>query len=89
MSTSQKPATDALKLFVQCLKKVPDPRSKQGTIHPSPTILAIILLGLLANVSTLAEIEQWTKLHFKKLSKFLLQRFANVLHYKSLENAVK
>jgi hypothetical protein len=71
MSTSPKSAPDALKLFVQCLKKVPDPRSKQGTCHPSSTILAIVLLGLLANVSTLAEIEQWTKLHFKKLSKFL------------------
>ena len=27
-------ASDALALFAQCLKKVPDPRSKQGTSHP-------------------------------------------------------
>jgi hypothetical protein len=71
MSPSPKPAPDALKLFVQCLKKVPAPRSQQGPIPSSPPILAIVLLGLLANVSTLAEIEQWTKRHFKKLSKFL------------------
>ena len=46
------------KLFVQCLKKVPDPRSQRGKSHPFPTILAIVLLGLLANISTLAEIER-------------------------------
>ena len=27
-------AAPALRLFVQCLKKVPDPRSKKGTSHP-------------------------------------------------------
>jgi hypothetical protein len=61
----------SLKVFAQCLKSVPDPRSKQGTTHPCNTILAIVLLGLLGNVSTPAEIARWTKRHFKKLSKFL------------------
>jgi len=46
---------------VQCLKKVPDPRSQRGQSHRFLTILAIVLLGLLANPSTLAEIERWAK----------------------------
>jgi hypothetical protein len=34
--------------FVRGLKKVSDPRSKQGQFHPFRTILAIVLLGLIA-----------------------------------------
>jgi len=72
MSTTASPSTPAtLALFAECLEKVPDPRSKQGVCHPSTTLLAIVLLGLLANVSTPAEIARWTKRHFKKLSQFL------------------
>ena len=63
------PATDTLALFAECLNKVPDPRSKQGTCHPAATLLAIVLLGLLANVTTPAEIARWTKRHFKKLAR--------------------
>jgi len=59
---------------VQCLKKVPDPRSKRGKSHPFPTILAIVLLGLLANISTLAEIERWAKIHLTQLASFLCLR---------------
>ena len=75
MSTSPS-APDALALFAQCLKKVPDPRSKQGTSHPCSTLLAVVLLGLLAKVSTPAEIARWTKRHFSKLSKVL--RFGKI-----------
>ena len=64
-------APNTLTLFVQCIKTVPDPRSKQGVSHPCSTLLALVLLGLLANVSTLAEIARWTKLHFNQLKKFL------------------
>jgi hypothetical protein len=64
-------APNELALFAQCLKKVPDPRSKQGTSHPCETLLAVVLLGLLAKVSTPTEIARWTKRHFSKLSKFL------------------
>ena len=67
---------DALPLFAQCLQKVPDPRSKQGTSHPCSTLLAVVLLGLLAQVSTPAEIARWTKRHFSKLSEFL--RFGRI-----------
>ena len=62
-------------LFVQCFNQVPDPRSKHGTYHPFRTILALVFLGLLGNVTTLAEIERWTKLHFPQLKKFLTFRY--------------
>ena len=71
MSTTSPSAPATLALFAECLEKVPDPRSKQGTCHPASTLLAIVLLGLLANVATPAEIARWTKRHFKKLSPFL------------------
>jgi len=61
----------SLKIFVQCLKKVPDPRSKRGQSHRFLTILAIVLLGLLANLGTLAEIQRWAELQHPKLKKFL------------------
>ena len=57
-----------LEVFVQCLKKVPDPRSKHGQSHPFRTVLAIVFLGLLANLSTLAKIERWTVLTNMALS---------------------
>jgi len=46
--------TRPLEIFVQYLNKVPDPRSKQGQSHPFSTIISIVLLGLLANLSTMA-----------------------------------
>jgi len=63
--------SNPLEVFVQCLKKIDDPRSKQGISHQFQTILAIVFLGLLANISTLAEIERWAKIRFQKLEKFL------------------
>ena len=45
----------SLSHFVRCLKKVRDPRSKQGQSHPFATILAIIILGLIGNITTLAK----------------------------------
>jgi len=63
--------SSSLSLFVQCLKQVPDPRSQQGISHPFRTILALVFLGLLGNITTLAEVQRWTELHFKPLKKFL------------------
>jgi hypothetical protein len=61
MSQSKAKVTaNSLKLFVLCLKNVPDPRSKHGTYHPFHTILALVFLGLIGNVTTLAEIQRWT-----------------------------
>jgi hypothetical protein len=62
---------NSLEIFVDCLKKVPDPRSKQGVSHPFHTALAVIFLGLLANISTLAEIQRWAEIHFQQLRQFL------------------
>ena len=45
----------SLEIFVRCLKKVPDPRSRRGVTHPFATLLVIVLLGLLGNVSTLGQ----------------------------------
>ena len=74
-------ALDALALFAQCLKTVPDPRSKQGTSHPCSTLLAVVLLGLLTNLQStcplnISEGARWTKRHFSKLSKVL--RFGRI-----------
>jgi len=62
---------DSLAFFVQCLKKVPDPRSKRGKSHPFPTVLAIVLLGLLGNLPMLAKIHQWAKIHLTQLQHLL------------------
>ena len=64
-------ASASLEIFVESLKKVPDPRSKRGKSHPFPTVLALVLLGLLANISTLAEIQRWAELHLNQLQQFL------------------
>jgi hypothetical protein len=64
-------APDTLKLFVPCLKQVPDPRSKHGNTHPFSTILALVFLGLLGNVSNPAAIARWTKQRFNILKTFL------------------
>jgi len=63
--------SNTLEIFVQSLEKIGDPRSKQGVSHQFQTILAIVFLGLLANISALAEIERWAKIRFQKLEKFL------------------
>jgi len=43
--------SNTLEIFVQSLEKIGDPRSKQGVSHQFQTILAIVFLGLLANIS--------------------------------------
>jgi len=64
-------ASVSLEIFVESLKKVSDPRSKRGKSHPFPTVLALVLLGRLANISTLAEIQRWSELHLNQLQQFL------------------
>jgi len=74
MSTS--PATpNSLQIFAQCLKKVPDPRSKHGKSHQFSTILALVFLGLIANVTTTAELQRWAKNHLTSLRTFLRFRY--------------
>jgi hypothetical protein len=64
-------AVHSLELFVECLNKVPDPRSKQGVSHQFRTILALVFLGLVAGVPDLAKIQRWSENHEKQLKKFL------------------
>ena len=59
------PNAETLKLFVQCLHTVPDPRSKHGTHQPFGTILAIIFLGLIGNRNNPTAIARWTEQHYK------------------------
>jgi hypothetical protein len=61
----------SLSHFVRCLKTVPDPRSKKGQSHPFFTILAIVFLGLIGNITPLAEIQRWTEIHYPELKTFL------------------
>ena len=61
----------SLSHFVRCLKKVRNPRSQQGQSHPFSTILAIIFLGLIGNITTLAEIQRWAEIHYPELKTFL------------------
>jgi len=61
----------SLSHFVRCLKKVRDPRSQQGQSHPFSTILAIVFLGLIGNITTLAEIQRWAEIHYPELKTFL------------------
>ena len=55
-------------------QKIPDPRSKRGVSQPFRTVLAIVFLGLLANLSTLAETERWANIHLAPLKQFLRLR---------------
>jgi hypothetical protein len=64
-------ASASLEIFVDCLNKVPDPRSKQGVSHQFRTILALVFLGLLAEIPDLAKIQRWSENHEKQLKKFL------------------
>lgn len=61
----------SLSHFVRCLKKVRDPRSKQGQSHPFSSILAIVFLGLIGNITTLAAIQRWAEIHYPELKSFL------------------
>ncbi|MDR0522303.1 MAG: transposase family protein, partial [Planctomycetaceae bacterium] len=42
--------------LLQCLRRVPDPRSKHGVSHTFHTVIAIVIPGLPAGISTIAEI---------------------------------
>jgi hypothetical protein len=75
MSDIPSPTPHALSLLQQCLQSVPDPRPKKGTTHLFHTILAVLLLGLLANRKNLAEIQRWSEHHFEQLQRFLRFRY--------------
>src|SRR5215469_4163004 len=49
------------------LESLPDPRSKQGVSHPYHGMLALVLIGLIAQMPTVAEIRRWAKKHWHTL----------------------
>jgi hypothetical protein len=52
---------DSLSTLAATLETLPDPRSKQGVFHPYHGMLALVLLGLIAQLPTIAEIRRWAK----------------------------
>jgi hypothetical protein len=43
------------------INSIPDPRSKQGVSHPYHGMLAIVLIGLIAEMPYIAEMRRWAK----------------------------
>lgn len=72
--TEVKMSVSPIQLLAQSLRKVHDPRSSHGISHGFHSTLLITLLGLLANLSTIAQIERWAKLHFSELKQFIYFR---------------
>jgi len=62
-----------LALLATALESLPDPRSKQGVSHPYHGMLTLVLLGLIAQLPSIAQIRRWAKRHwstFKEPLKF-------------------
>jgi hypothetical protein len=49
------------------IDSLPDPRSKQGVSHPYHGMIALVLLGLLAEMPYIAEMRRWAKKHWHDL----------------------
>jgi len=49
------------------IASLPDPRSKQGVSHPYHGMLALVLLGLVAGIPYIAQIQRWSKKHWHSL----------------------
>ena len=64
-------------LFRQCLSKVSDPCSKRGQSHAFPVVIALVLLGLLAQCTTPTAIQRWTNIHCETLRQFFRIRKQN------------
>jgi len=57
----------SLSLLAEAIASMPDPRSKQGVSHPYHGMVALILLGLLAQIPYVAQIKRWAKRYWKTL----------------------
>ena len=62
---------NVLTLFVRCIKKVPDPRSRRGQSHIFHTLLALTFLGLIGNCRNPTELQRWSENQLDKLRSFL------------------
>jgi hypothetical protein len=49
------------------IDSLPDPRSKQGVSHPYHGMLALVLIGLLAEMPYVAEMRRWAEKHWHTL----------------------
>jgi len=56
-----------LTLLATALASLPDPRSKQGVSHPYHGMLALVLLGLIAQLPSIAQIRRWAKRNWHTL----------------------
>jgi len=56
-----------LALLSTALESLPDPRSKQGVSHPYHGMLALVLLGLIAQLPSVAQIRRWAKRNWHTL----------------------
>jgi hypothetical protein len=57
----------SLQALATALESLPDPRSKQGVTHPYHGMLALVLIGLVAQMPYVAEIRRWAKKHWHTL----------------------
>ena len=57
----------SLSALAATLATIPDPRSKQGVSHPYHGMLALVLIGLIAQIPCIAQIRRWAKKHWKTL----------------------
>ena len=60
-------STSPLSALAHAVGSLPDPRSKQGISHPYHGMLALILLGLVAGIPYIAQIQRWSKKHWHAL----------------------
>ena len=49
------------KALVECLTQVPDPRGRQGRIHPLPVVLGLAACAVAADHSTPTQIAEWSQ----------------------------
>jgi len=56
-----------LTLLATALESLPDPRSKQWVSHPYHGMLALVLLGLIAQLPSIAQIRRWAKRNWHTL----------------------
>lgn len=60
-------SASSLSLLAEAVASMPDPRSKQGVSHPYHGMIALVLLGLLAQIPYVAQIKRWAKRYWKTL----------------------
>ena len=64
-----------LAIFVECLKKVPDPRSQRGQGHTFRTVLGLVFLGLLSHCTTPTGLQRWAAIQVNTLGTFFRMRY--------------